>query len=233
MALRGEPMILPAVAPEVLAFDLDALMSAPPESYAQGLSDLAACHLARADWAALRLLRGDAYCPLCADLAVEAAERAFQAVDLISQRGEEGARSMAESLLMASVAAFVSGGSRPVFSEAQRLARRLAQGGEPYAAALTGAVTGLFAAYHAFDPEAEGSPDGDAAAKDALIAHRDGLRKVLDRLPTGESVLATIRRVAPDISPARIPLVPPRPASVDAAESLLSFARLAGLTVDV
>ncbi len=230
MALRGEPMTLPAVSPEVVAFDLDALKNAPPEAYAQGLSDLAACHLARADWAAMRLLRGDDYCPLCADLAAEAADHALEAIDLISERSEEGARRMAESILMAGVAAVVSGGARPVSSDAQRIALRAAQGGEPYAATLSGAVTRLLSAYRSFDP-AGGDPNGDAAAGAALTAHRDGLRKVLERLPTGETVLAALRKAAPELPQASSPLALPRAASACDAESLLSFAALAGISL--
>ena len=229
MSLKGEPMTLPAVAPEVVAFDLGALLEAPPEAYAQGLTDLAACHLARADWAALRLLREDTYCPLCADLAVEASERAFTAIDAIAERGEEGARKLSESLLMAGVAAFVSGGSRPVASQAQCLARRMAlSDGVPYPAALAGAVASLLDAYRAFDPASRPCTGGDPAALAVLEARRFGLKQVLDRLPAGAAVAAAIRKVAPELPEAIPPLHPQRAEKIAACEGLLDFAALAG-----
>lgn len=201
MALKGEAMTLPSVAPEVVAFDLRALMDAPPESCAQGLLELAACHLARADWAAMMLLRNDAYCPLCADLSVQAAERAFAAVDAIAARSEGGVRALAESLLAAGVAAFVSGGSRPVSSAAQWLARRAALSGEAdYPSALAGAVIGLLDAYRAFDPEKNPSSGGEPEARGTLKARRAALRQALDRLPEGRAIAAAIRQVAPELS---------------------------------
>lgn len=229
MTLRGNPITLPAVAPEVIAFDLGALMEAPLEVYAQGLADLAACHLARADWAAMKLLRGDDYCPMCADLAVEAAERAFSAIESIAARGEDGARRMAESLLMAGVAAFVSGGARPVSSDAQRLARSAsAISGVPYAEALAGAVPALLDAFRSFDPHAAANAGGDPAASAALQARREGLRQVLERLPAGEAVASAIRMAAPEFQAAALPLTPPRAAGIASCEGLLDFATLAG-----
>jgi glycerol-1-phosphate dehydrogenase [NAD(P)+] len=228
MTLKGEPMALPAVAPEVVAFDLGALTAAPPESFAQGMLDLAACHLARADWAAMKLLRGDAYCPLSADLAVEAWDRALAASDEIAARSEQGARKLAESLLMAGVASFVSGGTRPVSSLAQCLARRMALSGEAaYPAALLGAVTQLLHAYRGFDPEAP-CADGDPAAKGALAARREGLRQVLDRLPSGEVVSDAIRKAAPELEAAVLSTAVPRADGVSACQGLWDFAALAG-----
>jgi hypothetical protein len=229
MALKGEAMALPAVAPELIAFDLGALMNAPPESFAEGLLDLAACHLARADWAALKLLRDDAYCPLSADLAVQAAERAFAAIGEIAAKSESGVRTLAESLLMAGVAAFVSGGSRPVSSAAQCLARRMALAGEAdYPAALAGAVIGLLDAYRAFDPEKGPCSGGDPEALKALKARRAGLRQVLERLPSGEAVASAVRKVAPELSFAAPALNPPRVDGAAACGGLWDYAALAG-----
>jgi glycerol dehydrogenase-like iron-containing ADH family enzyme len=229
MALKGEAMALPAVAPELIAFDLGALQDAPPECFAEGLLDLAACHLARADWAAMKLLRDDAYCPLCADLSVQAAERAFAAIDEIAAKSEPGVRTLAESLLMAGVAAFVSGGSRPVSSAAQCLARRMALSGEAdYPAALAGAVTGLLGAYRAFDPEKSACSGGDPEALGALKSRRAGLKQVLERLPSGEAVAAAVQRVAPELSFAASALEPPRADGAAACGGLWDFAKLAG-----
>ncbi len=229
MSMKGEPMTLPAVAPEVVAFDLGSMCDAPPEAYAQGLADLAACHLARADWAAMKLLRDDAYCTLCADLAVEAAERAFANLDLIASRSEEGARKLAESLLMAGVAAYVSGGARPVTSFAQRLAQRLSLAGEAtYPAALAGAVQDLLNAYRAFDPEKAADGGSDHAALSVLQSRRAGLRQVLERLPSGDAFAAAIRKAAPDLIPVVPQLSAPSAANVAACGGLLDFAMLAG-----
>ena len=229
MALKGEAMSLPAVAPELVAFDLDALMNAPTVSFAEGLLDLAACHLARADWAALKLLRDDAYCPLCADLAVQASERAFATIDEIAAKSELGARTLAESLLMAGVAAFVSGGPRPIASAAQCLARRMALSGEAaYPAALAGAVVGLLDAYRAFDPEKNPSSGGDPEALGALKSRRAGLKQVMGRLPSGEVVADAVRKIAPELSFATPPLEPPRADTAAACGGLLDYALLAG-----
>lgn len=227
MALKGEAMALPAVAPELVAFDLDALTDAPPESFAQGILDLAACALERADWAAIKLLRGDAYCPLCADMAAEAAERALAAAEEIAGRSENGARILAESLMAAGVSALVSGGPRPV-SAAQALARKMALSGEAsYPAALFGAVVALLNAYRSFDPDSA-RPGGDKAAGEALSAHREGLRQILDRLPSGEAVAAAVQRIAPELTAAHPPLDLPRAGEIAACQSLMDFAALAG-----
>ncbi len=229
MALKGEAMALPAVAPELIAFDLGALMDAPPESFAEGLLDLAACHLARADWAALKLLREDAYCPLCADLAVQAAERAFSAIEEIAAKSEGGVKTLAESLLMAGVAAFVSGGSRPVSSSAQCLARRASLSGEAgYPIALAGAVMLLLDAYRAFDPEKNACSGGDPEALKALLSRRAGLKQVLERLPSGEAVSAAVRKVAPELSFDAPALHAPRADSANACGGLWDYATLAG-----
>ncbi len=229
MLFRGEPVTLPAVAAEIVAFDLNALTEAPPEAYAQGLMDLAACHLARADWAALKLLRGDAYCPLCADMAAEAAQRAFDAADRMAGRGEEGARALAESLLMAGVAAFVSGGGRPVSGAAQRMARRAAPEGTGYAGALCAAVPALLDAYRSYDPPGASEADGSAAARGALAAHEGALRQVLQRLPEGAAVAEAVFRVAPGLRAAPAPLCSTDvPGDIAACETLIDFAALAG-----
>ena len=232
MALKGEPMTLPAVAPELVAIDLGALADAPPESFAEGLADLAACHLARADWAAMKLIRDDGYCPLCADLAAQAAERAFAAAGEIAARSEGGLKALAESLLMAGVAATVSGGSRPVSSAAQCLARRAALPGEAgYPAALAGAVVSLLDAYRAFDPDKIPASGGDPEALKALKDRRAGLRQVLGRLPSGEKIAAALRQVAPELEL----FVPahdmPRANSAADCGGLWEYARLAGCPV--
>jgi glycerol dehydrogenase-like iron-containing ADH family enzyme len=228
MSLKGEAMALPAVAPELVAFDLDALTAAPPESFAQGLLDLTACTLARADWAAMKLLKGDAYCPMCADMAAEAAERALEAADEIAGRSEKGAKILAESLMAAGIAALVSGGVRPVSSAAQALARKMALSAEAsYPAALSGAVAALLTAYRCFDPDSA-RPGGDKAAREALSAHREGLRQILDRLPSGEAAAAAVQSVAPELTAAVPPLEPPRAAGIAACQSLVDFAALAG-----
>jgi glycerol dehydrogenase-like iron-containing ADH family enzyme len=215
MLLRGEPMTLPAVAPEIVAFDTDILRAAPAEAYAQGLADLAACHLARADWAALALLRGDGYCPLCANLAVAAAERAFAAIPDIAERSDAGLRKMAQSLLTAGVAAFVSGGARPVSSLAQTVARRaVSRIDEPYGALLPGAVVRLLDAYRAADP---GAGPGEFAA------HAAPIRQLLDKLPAGSEILSAIRAAAPGAIVARPPLEWPRAQDMAECGSLMDM----------
>ena len=130
---------------------------------------------------------------------------------------------------MAGVAAFVSGGPRPIASAAQCLARRMALSGEAaYPAALAGAVVGLLDAYRAFDPEKNPCSGGDPEALGELKSRRAGLKQVMGRLPSGEVVADAVRKIALELSFTTPPLELPRADTAAACGGLLDYALLAG-----
>ena len=190
--------------------------------YAQGLLDLTACTLARADWAAMKLLKGDAYCPLCADLAAEAAERAFAAGGR-NRRAERKGREDPGGI------AFDGGGRRGA-----RLGRRAAgrlsgagagpedgavSGSAPYPASLAGAVAALLNAYRAFDPDSAlpRRRPGRAGKRCPLTGGR-GSARCWTGSPPAKRLPAAVQKVAPELTAAVPPLDPPRAAGIAACQ---------------
>jgi hypothetical protein len=145
-------------------------------------------------------------------------------------RGEEGARALAESLLMAGVAAFVSGGGRPVSGAGAAHGAPRGAGGTGYAGALCAAVPALL--------DASGATIRRALPKRMEAPPRGGvrwpptkarLRQVLQRLPEGAAVAEAVFRVAPGLRAAPAPLCSTDvPGDIAACETLIDFAALAG-----
>ncbi|GHU82732.1 3-dehydroquinate synthase [Clostridia bacterium] len=123
LLLRRVKIHRAGVCPEVIVCDLDVLATAPPEMIASGVGDVLGKYIANADWLLGSILNDEPYCPACAAIVMEAAEKLIDSVDEITRRTEKGIRLLMEALILSGLTIMVIGNTRAVASVEHNIAQ--------------------------------------------------------------------------------------------------------------
>lgn len=103
----------PAKCPEIIIADTKILADAPAELKSAGFGDMVSKYIALIDWQVSHLLTGEHYCEKVAGLTRMAVDRIMAMADRVTQRDEETAGAVFESLLMTGIAMSFTKTSRP------------------------------------------------------------------------------------------------------------------------
>ena len=79
--IDGQKKSIPMLAPTLVVTDLDVIANAPMFLTVSGVTDILAKYISIADWKIARLVSGEYYCPMVADLAQQALETMRRAAD--------------------------------------------------------------------------------------------------------------------------------------------------------
>ncbi len=83
---------------------------------AGGVGDVLGKYIAIADWQIGQQINSEPFCPLCANLVLEAVDRVTEHIDAIISRSEAGIRLLTEALLLAGLTIMIIGHTRAVAS---------------------------------------------------------------------------------------------------------------------
>ncbi|HIT69165.1 MAG TPA: sn-glycerol-1-phosphate dehydrogenase [Candidatus Aphodomonas merdavium] len=120
---RGVKIQRPAVCPDVIVCDLDVLSTAPMEMIASGVGDVLGKYIAKVDWQLGQIVNGEAYCPVCAGIVMDAVNALVQNVEEIAARTEKGMQVLIEALLLSGVTIMIIGHTRAVASVEHNIAQ--------------------------------------------------------------------------------------------------------------
>jgi glycerol-1-phosphate dehydrogenase [NAD(P)+] len=112
----------PARPSEVIVCDLDVLGRAPPLLVLGGIGDLLAKIVAYFDWNVARLVTGEHYCAVIAELALSAARRAIDAARELATDSVAATASLTDAILVSGFAMQAFGTSRPAASAEHTIA---------------------------------------------------------------------------------------------------------------
>ncbi len=85
--INGQKKSTPMCAPVLVVADLDIISGAPARLIASGINDILAKYISLADWRMSRLVAGEYYCPMVADLAEHALKLMRDAADKYAATG--------------------------------------------------------------------------------------------------------------------------------------------------
>lgn len=119
---KGVKVNRPSSHPKVLICDIDIIKNAPYNMMISGFGDVLGKYIAKADWILGNIVNGEPYCPMCADIAVEAVKKCIGNADGIKNRTDEGIKSLIEALILAGVTILIIGNTRPVASMEHNMA---------------------------------------------------------------------------------------------------------------
>lgn len=178
-----------AAPPYAIYFDLDIMAAAPQAMIAAGFADIEGKHVATLDWYLGHLTTDEAFCPAIRDLTMEAVRRCESACSGLATREPEAIQTLAEALMLSSLAMQLNITSRP----ASGMEHLISHAWENYAiqhgesAKLHGDKVGIGALiacdiYHAFFKRP--APQGDIPGinADALRAHWEELTGLAEKL---------------------------------------------------
>ena len=114
MIRDGLKVSLDSKCPEVVVGDLDVLSAAPMRMIQAGIGDMAAKYVSIGEWQLSRIINGEYYCPLVADMVTTALNKCAENADGIMKRDPEAVHAVMEGMVLAGVAANYAGISRPV-----------------------------------------------------------------------------------------------------------------------
>ncbi|MGA2481233.1 MAG: iron-containing alcohol dehydrogenase, partial [Spirochaetia bacterium] len=114
--VKGYKSSLPARTSEVIVCDLDVIGKAPREMFYAGIGDLLATYTAHLDWSLSRIMTGEHFCPVIAELALESARSALSAARTLRDDPERAVRTLTDAALSSGLAMQAIGGSRPASS---------------------------------------------------------------------------------------------------------------------
>ncbi|MGO9308753.1 MAG: iron-containing alcohol dehydrogenase [Spirochaetia bacterium] len=112
VTVNGFHGTVPARASDVIVCDLDVMERAPRELHLAGLGDLLAKFLAFLDWNVSRIVTGESYCALAAEVALASARDALSAARGLGRDPGEAARTLTDAALSSGFAMQALGGSR-------------------------------------------------------------------------------------------------------------------------
>ncbi|NPV54980.1 MAG: sn-glycerol-1-phosphate dehydrogenase [Firmicutes bacterium] len=113
LLLGGFKRTLPAAPPLAVFADLGVLSRAPSNMVAAGFGDLLGKLMAGADWVLARLVNGEYYCELAADLARSIALECMERGSEIGTHTKGAIKSLTEGLIWSGIAMLMVGNSRP------------------------------------------------------------------------------------------------------------------------
>ncbi len=163
MLLRGVKVHVQSICPEIIVCDLDVLRTAPLDMYISGVGDVLGKFIAKADWAISNIVTGEAFCPTCAKIVIDAVHKLLANIDEIRERTERGTRILIEALLLSGITIMIIGNTRAVASVEHNIAhywemqQLLAGKAPPSHGASVGVATLLvwpyFEAFKRLDPK--------------------------------------------------------------------------------
>lgn len=92
--LNGQKKSIPMLAPILVVADLDIIKGAPARLVASGINDILSKYISLVDWKIARLVDGEYYCPMVADLAQEALDIMRKAADEYAATGKADIEAM-------------------------------------------------------------------------------------------------------------------------------------------
>ncbi len=116
LLFNGLKVNKPASCPKVILCDIDIMKEAPLPMFISGVGDVLGKYIAKADWALGNIVNGETYCPVCADLVMQAVEQCMKNIQEIKNRTESGTRDLIEALILAGVTILILGNTRAVAS---------------------------------------------------------------------------------------------------------------------
>ncbi len=122
LRVNGYHSPVPCRISEVVVCDPPVMRGAPRELFLAGLGDLLAKFLAHLDWNISRMVTGEWYCPVIADVALGSARSALAAGRLLESDPDEAVRTLTDACLSSGLAMQAAGGSRPAASAEHTLA---------------------------------------------------------------------------------------------------------------
>ncbi len=122
LLLRGVKIHRAGVCPEIIVCDIDILRTAPLSMVQSGVGDVLGKFIAKADWMIGSIINGEAYCPVCGQIVLDAVNNLLENADEISRRTEKGIRILIEALLLAGVTIMIVGHTRAVASVEHNIA---------------------------------------------------------------------------------------------------------------
>lgn len=122
LLFNGQKVNKPASYPKVIICDIDIMKNAPYNMFISGVGDVLGKYIAKADWILGNIINGEVYCPVCADIVMQAVEKCTAGIDEIRDRTEKGAKNLIEALILAGMTILVLGNTRPVASVEHNMA---------------------------------------------------------------------------------------------------------------
>ena len=92
--LNGQKKSIPMLAPILVVADLDIIKGAPARLVASGINDILSKYISLVDWKIAKLVDGEYYCPMVADLAQEALDIMRKAADEYAATGKADIEAM-------------------------------------------------------------------------------------------------------------------------------------------
>ena len=102
--------------PDIIVCDIDILKTAPLRMVASGVGDVLGKYIAHTDWLLGNIVNGEAYCPVCGQIVLDAVNRLMDNVEEIRAKTDQGIRVLIEALLLAGMTILISGHTRAVAS---------------------------------------------------------------------------------------------------------------------
>lgn len=113
MERDGLKVSLPSAAPWAVVGDLDILCNAPMHMLVSGVGDMLAKITSLREWKLAEIIIGEEYCPVTAALVEKALDKVTSQADLLLKRDPDAVKSVMEGLLIAGMAMYFVGVSRP------------------------------------------------------------------------------------------------------------------------
>jgi glycerol-1-phosphate dehydrogenase [NAD(P)+] len=98
--IDGQKKSIPMVAPTLVVTDLDVIAHAPMFLTVSGVSDILAKYISLADWKIAKLVSGEYYCPMVAQLSQDALDTMRKAADTLAAGGEPDFEAMTMAQMM-------------------------------------------------------------------------------------------------------------------------------------
>lgn len=116
LLFNGLKVNKPATYPKVIICDTDIIRKAPLKMFISGVGDVLGKYIAKADWILGNIINGEAYCPACAEIVMQAVDKCVVNIDGIKNRTEEGTKSLIEALILSGVTILIVDNTRAVAS---------------------------------------------------------------------------------------------------------------------
>jgi glycerol-1-phosphate dehydrogenase [NAD(P)+] len=114
--VKGYKSALPGRISEMIVCDLGVIERAPREMFFAGIGDLLAKYIAHLDWNLSRIMTGEHFCPLIAELALGSARSALSAARTLRDDPGTAVRTLTDAALSSGLAMQAATGSRPAAS---------------------------------------------------------------------------------------------------------------------
>jgi glycerol-1-phosphate dehydrogenase [NAD(P)+] len=119
--VRGYKSALPGRISETIVCDLDVIGRAPREMFAAGIGDLLGKFIAYLDWNLSRIMTGEHFCPVAAELALDSARTALSAARALRGDPARAVRSLTDAAVSSGLAMQAVTASRPAASSEHTL----------------------------------------------------------------------------------------------------------------